>query len=212
MNEAAGNWVVPLFPEEEIPHILEALLRSLRGFRKLDDSELETSLTKRLCAILKRDPYIRDGPVWPDREAVEDDEGTGSEGRLDLRFILLDRSSKPPPYFAIEAKRLHLSFNSGWKSLVSEYVTGHQGMMCFITSRYSKGLRSGAMLGYVFDGDIDRAVKLVSMAVETNRDQLKLTGSQRLMKSKMVGCESAWETNHALPNGDFTVFHLLADV
>jgi hypothetical protein len=41
-----------------------------------------------------------------------------------------------PPYFAVEAKRLHVSLPSGWQSLVAEYVGGNQGMMCFITGRY----------------------------------------------------------------------------
>lgn len=212
MNEAAGNWVVPLFPEEEIPHILEALLRCLRRLEKLNDSELETSLTKRLRMYLMRDPYIRDGPVWPDREAVDDDEETEAEGRLDLRFLLLDRASKPPPYFAVEAKRLHVAFDSGWKSLVPEYVTGHQGMMCFITGRYSKKLRSGAMLGYVFDGEVEKAHQSISKALKKHNVLLKLNHPYRLFPCASLSCDSTWETKHNLDDGPFTVFHILACV
>src|ERR1035441_7926256 len=46
-------------------------------------------------------------------------------------FLYSTGVNKPWPYFGIESKRLHVSFPSGWQSLISEYVTGHQGMMCF---------------------------------------------------------------------------------
>ncbi|MBC8128242.1 MAG: hypothetical protein H8M99_13960, partial [Gloeobacteraceae cyanobacterium ES-bin-144] len=121
MNGDASEWVIPLFPEEEIPHILSAILRCLNGFHKLDPLEYETSLTKRLLKRLRGDKNLRDRPVWPDREAIHDDEDSGDEGRLDLRFMLLDAKQKPPPYFAIEAKRLHVSFQSGWEALASKY-------------------------------------------------------------------------------------------
>jgi hypothetical protein len=147
---------------------------------------------------LHRDPQLRDRPVEIDREAVIDDEETGAEGRLDLRFLFSTGSRKPWPYFAIEAKRLHVSFDSGWKSLVPEYVTGHQGIMCFITGRYSKGLRAGAMLGYVFDGGVEMAAKSISRALKKHRSLLKLDPPHRLARSAMFGCEfwTAEENRH----------------
>lgn len=162
MTDDAGRWVIPVFSDEEIPHILNALLRCLKGLRKTSPQELETLLTKRLRKQLLQDRYLRDGPVWLDREAVLDQEDADDEGRLDLRFLLLDRYQKPPPYFAVEAKRLHVTSKGQWRSRVPEYVTHRQGMMCFIEGRYSKGLRSGGMLGYVFDGDISRAASSIS--------------------------------------------------
>lgn len=212
MNEAAGNWVVPIFPEEEIPHILQAVMRSMEGLKKAEPHENETALTKRLRIRLRRDPQLRDRPVEIDREAVLDDDETGVEGRLDLRFLFSTGRRKPWPYFVIEAKRLHVSFDSGWKSLVSEYVTGHQGMMCFITGRYSRGLRSGAMLGYVFDGDVEKAARSISATLEKHRSLLKLDPPHRLTRSMRLGCGPAWETNHKLPYGRFTVFHLLCAI
>ena len=205
MNHDAREWL-PLFPDEEIPHILDAIQRCMAGIWKTSEQEHETQITKRLHIKLKADTVLRGRPVWPDRETAEDDEDTGEEGRLDLRFMLQDPSLKPPPYFAVEAKRLHVTFPSGWQSLVAEYVKGDQGMMCFINGRYSKGLRSGAMLGYVFDGGITRASKSISKMATTSTEALKLL--QQLPEKP--GCP--WRTIHNLGNRDFVIFHLLSEV
>ena len=47
MSTEASAWI-PLFPDEEIPHILVAILRSLTGLQKNTPLELETEITKRL--------------------------------------------------------------------------------------------------------------------------------------------------------------------
>lgn len=208
----ASEWVVPLFPEEEIPHILSALLRCLNGFYKLDPLDKETSLTKRLLKRLKADQKLRDRPVWPDREAIHDDDVSGNEGRLDLRFMLLDAKQKPPPYFAIEAKRLHVTFKSGWESLASKYVSHHQGMMCFIDGRYSKGLRFGGMLGYVFDGDVTKAASLISNQLLTNREKLRLKLPHVLEPSRESTPDTVWQTSHQIDGRTFKLFHILAAV
>lgn len=205
MNGDARDWI-PLFPDEEIPHILEAISRCMSGIRKLHPQENETRITKRLCIKLKADYALRQRPILIDREAVEDDEEADAEGRLDLRFMLQDPARKPPPYFAVEAKRLHVTFPSGWQSLVPEYVKGDQGMMCFITGRYSKGLRSGAMLGYVFDGDIPRAAKSISVAVATYAKAL------RLAETNSTNPGYQWTTSHHLRDRNFVIFHFLAEV
>lgn len=205
MNGDARDWI-PLFPDEEIPHILEAISRCMSGIRKLHPQEHETRITKRLCIKLRADYALRHRPILIDREAVEDDEEADADGRLDLRFLLLDPAQKPPPYFAVEAKRLHVTFRSGWQSLVSEYVTGDQGMMCFITGRYSKGLRSGAMLGYVFDRDIPRASKSISETIVANGNALRLAHTI----PTNPGCQ--WTTSHHLRDREFAIFHLLTEV
>jgi hypothetical protein len=204
MNHDARDWL-PLFPDEEIPHILDAIKRCMAGIRKISEQEHETQITKRLHIKLKGDSILRQRPVWPDRETAEDEEDTGEEGRLDLRFMLQDPALKPPPYFAVEAKRLHVTFPSGWQSLVSEYVKGNQGMMCFITGRYSRGLRSGAMLGYVFDGDIARASRSISEMTAKSAKTLKL-----LNVPKKPGI--LWKTVHRMDSQEFIIFHLLSEV
>jgi len=163
MSDAA-SWT-PLFPDEEIPHILEAVLRCMSGLSKQSQNELETSLSKRLTKSLQRDQQVRNRPFNVSRENVIDDDDSDAEGRLDIVFTISTGCEKPWPYFAIEAKRLHVTFSSKRKSLVSEYL-GKQGMLCFITGRYSTGLASGAMLGYVFDGNITGAQGTISAQIK----------------------------------------------
>lgn len=143
-------------------------------------------------------------------------------GRLDLRYLYCTGVRHPWPYFALEAKRLHVTFlRGGPKSLVSEYVTTNtvkpveeeQGMMCFVTGRYSSGLRAGAMLGYVYDGEVDRARNAIHEAVVEHAAKLKLSQSQQIRVSAVIPDESRiTESIHELPRGVFTIYHVLFGV
>src|ERR1035437_10138830 len=125
MRQNAARWV-PLFPEAEISFILAAVVRSGARLRKLHDTELENDLTDPLRGLLDREV-----PIYDRRRARQK-----QLGRTDLMFLYSTGIEKPWPYFVIESKRLHVTFPSGRKSLVPDYVTGHQGMMCFIEGRY----------------------------------------------------------------------------
>jgi hypothetical protein len=158
-------------------------------------------------------------PVHLDLEAWE----IGSKnaellGRLDLRYLYSTGVLHPWPCFAIEAKRLHVTFpNGAWKSLVSEYVTAdtgkpvekEQGMMCFVTGRYSGGLHAGVMLGYVYDGKVDFARDAIHKAIAKHATKLKLAKSQRIRVSTLIPDESRiTESIHELPAGNFSIYHL----
>jgi hypothetical protein len=160
------QWREP-FPDMEIPYILAAVLRCSADLRKTDECEHENRLTIRLARLLVRDAVMLTRPVHLDLEAWEFGiEKAELLGRLDLRYLYSTGVRHPWPCFALEAKRLHVTFpKGGWKSLVSEYVTtetkksveDEQGMMCFVTGRYSGGLLAGAMLGYVYDSQVAEA-------------------------------------------------------
>ena len=165
-HEAAGY--VPLFPAEEIPFILAAVLRCSANLRKKNATEHETRISNRLRSCLSRDAELRRRPIQLDVETYVYDDDTDQEnpiGRTDVRFLYSTQTRHPWPYFAIEAKRLHVTFPSGWDSCVHKYVTDRQGMMCFIEQRYAKGLAGGGMLGYVFDGDVAKARTSVSAGI-----------------------------------------------
>ena len=198
------------FPRQEIPHVLEALRRCLKRVQKDAADDHEVRLSRRLRIALLRDRRLRDRPIEVFREQTLDDLATGQESRIDLHFMFSTGRNHPWPYFAVEAKRLHVAFKDGWKSLVSEYVSGYQGMMCFVNGRYSKGLNSGCMLGYVFDGDIARAEKLISDDIAKNYKLLKMARRKGLVSSVWIG--GAWETKHRIGRRPFVMFHLLAAV
>src|SRR5216684_1140571 len=175
MRQDASSWI-PLFPEEEVPFILAAVLRSGARLKKLHSTELENNLNDRLRDELDRDSGLRARPVELFREVPLYDRKKSRRkplGRTDLIFLYSTGAMKPWPYFVIECKRLHVTFPSGWQSLISEYVTGNQGMRCFIEGRYAMGLVSGGMLAYVFDGKIEAARSSVGASIEENHEQLK---------------------------------------
>jgi hypothetical protein len=214
MKHNATEWI-PLFPEEEIPYILDAVLRSGAQLRKLHPTELENDLTDRLRDKLDRDPILRTRPVELFREVPLYDRRRARQrqlGRTDLLFLYSTGNRKPWPYYAIESKRLHVTFPTGWQSLISEYVTGNQGMLCFITERYAAGLTSGGMLGYVFDGDIGKARSSVNAMIEENHERLKCAISRLQASSIMRGENQITESVHSLPYRSFTIHHLFLSV
>lgn len=207
---------VPPFPAEEIPFILGAVLRCSVALRKKHATEYENTISNRLRKLMIRDPELRQRPVELEREAlVYDDDGDEEDpvGRLDFRFLFATGSRKPRPYFAIEAKRLHVAFPSRWDPCIPEYVTGSQGMMCFIGQRYAQGLASGGMLGYVFDGDIEKARTSIAASIEKNRKKLKTVPPFKLVPSSVLpGDSRVTETVHSLAHGKFVIYHLFVAV
>lgn len=210
MNDAA-KWVQPLFPEEQIPVILRAVVKSLRGLRKTKLRELETSLNKRLTKSLRRDLELKDSPVEVEREKVLDDDDTDDEGRLDISFTFSTERRKPWPYFAVEAKRLHVTYKGRVYPQIQKYTTDRQGMMCFIDERYSKGLTSAAMLGYVFDGDVPKAHSAISSHIQLHHVKLKSLHPHGLAACRHA-IEGVEETCHDFDGRQFSLYHILAAV
>ncbi|MBK8092519.1 MAG: hypothetical protein IPK32_11210 [Verrucomicrobiaceae bacterium] len=205
----------------------------MKSVKKAEPCEHENSITKRLWKRLLRDAELKARPTHLDIEPWELDEQNedGKIGRLDLRFLFSTGTLKPWPCFAIEAKRLHVTFpQAGFSSLVSEYVTSRttkpvedeQGMMCFISGRYSRGLRAGGMLGYVFDGEIEAARDAISAVIHLHRDKLRLAHGSVLSTSSIIPDDSGIsESLHVLSDevelfdsnrGRFTIYHLLVPV
>jgi hypothetical protein len=211
MNDDASAWAIPVFPEEEIPSILHAVLRSLKGLRKTKPRELETGLNKRLRKSLCRDSQLRDSPVEVDREKVLDDDDTDDEGRLDISFTFSTERRKPWPYFAIEAKRLHVTYKGRMHPQIPQYVTDRQGMMCFADGRYSKGLASAAMLGYVFNGDVAKARAAIASSIQLNHSKLKTLPPHGLAPCRYA-IGGVDESCHDFDGRGFTLYHILSAV
>ena len=215
MTSDAGKWI-PLFPEEEVPFILLAVLQSGAWLKKSHATEWENALSDRLRDKLDRDPVLRARPIELSREIPIYDRRRARQnqlGRTDLEFKYSTGVRKPWPYFAIEAKRLHVTLPSGKKSLISEYVTGDEGMMCFIEGRYAKGLASGGMLGYVFDGEVEKARSSIGASIEANHKRLRCCAVPRFGPSSVLkGDSRVSESAHSLSHGAFTIYHLFLAV
>jgi hypothetical protein len=107
MRQDAAEWV-PLFPEEEVPFILAAVLRSGARLKKFHGAELENDLSDRLRDLLDRDSGLRVCPVELFREVPLYDRKRARQrqlGRSDLMFIYSTGIRKPWPYFVIFGAR-----------------------------------------------------------------------------------------------------------
>lgn len=217
MSSPAAQFI-PLFPEEEIPFILQAVLRCGKLVRKKEARELENRINDRLYLYLRRDPEIRRRPVRPFREipvydGTENENAGGAEapiGRPDLIF-LYPVADGEWPYLALECKRLYVKYQIGLRPLISEYVTGHQGMRCFIDERYATGLSHGAMLGYVFDGDVAKARDNVAQSIRKHYVALQAQGEGEMLPSGLQ-IENVLETRHLIEGKDFVIHHLFIAV
>ena len=84
-------------------------------------------------------------------------------------------------------------------------------MMRFVTGQYAPFMETGAMLGYVFDGETGKARSGIDRYVQKKVKELKLKPPGRLLRSQILP-ESIDETHHGLRKRSFTVYHILIAV
>lgn len=158
----------------------------------------EDDISKRLYVALVSGKDRNNHAFLLRYQDVEIDEDLSKEsGRKDIVFFpsLFDE----PIYFCLEAKRLNALVTGQRKSLADEYVK--EGMQRFVDGKYSRHVRHGGMLGYVLDGDIDRAIANVSNCIRLHRAGLRIDGPADLLRSRIRPDDPhARETRHRRPN------------
>ncbi len=200
-----------LFPQHRIPLILTCLLEAGEKLQKKTPFDHEDPLTRRLCVRLIHFPVFRDGPlgIHPQQEILSSDPDADTpSGRID---ILVSCGKGFEVYFAIEAKRLRTISPKG-KSIAgnSEYV--NEGMMRFVSGQYAPFMKSGAMLGYVFDGDVKKARSGINRYIKGKVKELKLKSPAKLRRSKILPNKRIDETNHDLSDRQFRIYHVFITV
>lgn len=200
-----------LFPEDDTQRILGALLDACDGLAKTSEMEREDGVTVRLWQRLKRLAPFRDGPFFVNHHpAVLDSasmDAAAPDGVLDLQVTAW---FGPDAYFAIEAKRLRFHDASGrFRTGTGEYI--RQGMMRFISGQYAPRMRHGAMLGYVYDGDVPAAETGLANGVNDCRAELRLLDGTTLQTSAVLP-SGVHETQHRLSERTFLLFHIAVGV
>ena len=197
-----------VFPEELVPRIIDLVWTTWAAFQKPAADDREVPITRRFkCALKQAKDYAR-LPVRIERELAEDDPATAQErGRIDLKFSPAG-SALEEVYFAFECKRLNATKNGTRRPRAAEYVT--EGMLRFVTGQYAAAMRHGGMIGYVLDGDCDRAIHLVSQNIATNRELLRMHASSAFTESSLRRDNPMIrETSHNLgPDRRFRLHHL----
>ena len=87
--------------------------------------------------------------------------------------------------------------------------------MRFISGQYAPYMTSSAMLGYVFDGDIDKARSGINGYIKKTRgkiSELKIQKPHELTRSSIMPNHPVDETIHQLENRLFTIYHIFLAV
>jgi hypothetical protein len=214
---AVGNekaWKRDLFPKELIPEILELVVASWNIFSKPDRLDHEVSISKRFTRKLrteKNQHYDLPFKIWYELPEI----GTLSEdeGRIDILFSYIG-TPREDIYFAFECKRLRIPYPppGRFKTNNSDYVN-EQGMMCFVTGKYSESVANGGMIGYVMDGKTEKAVLSVGKLIKSKNLALKLAKDAGLEPSSVMGdSQNVRETRHILSKRNFTIHHIFLAV
>jgi hypothetical protein len=200
-----------LFPQRHIPIILISILQAGKTLRKKSPNEIENRLTRRFCIKLNQIQIFRDGPlsIHPQQEILSSDPDKDTpEGYID---ILVSCEFGSEVYFAIEAKRLRVRSTSGKMDAGNDdYVNA--GMMRFVSGQYAPFMKSGAMIGYVYDRDINKARSGVAGYIKSRGKELKLTSPKKLTQATILPDKAIYETRHGLKKRPFIIYHMFLAV
>jgi hypothetical protein len=196
-----------LFPKRHIPTVLVSILQAGENLRKKTANDLEDWISRRLYWRLIRIYPFRDGPLdirlQPEIVSVDSDENA-SAGKIDF---VVSCGLGAEIYFAIEAKRLRVRSTSGKMDAGNDdYV--NNGMMRFVTDQYAPFMKTGAMLGYVYDGDTEKAYSGVAGYISSKVKELKLIAPKHLTKASIVPEKPIYETRHGLKKRSFIIYHI----
>ena len=147
--------------------------------------------------------------IHPQQELLPfDPDKDTPEGYID---ILVSCEFGSEVYFAIEAKRLRVRSTSGKMDAGNDdYV--NDGMMRFVSGQYAPFMKTGAMLGYVYDGDINKARSGVARYIKSREKELKLTSPKQLKRTSMLPDKAIYETRHDLKRRSFLIYHIFLSV
>lgn len=195
-----------LFPNGWVGEVLRYIVDVWQRLRLPSGVKLEPRITKLFAgAIRKR--YESEGRDWFATVEDPDWDPSGKEtSRTDIRLYPPGKK-RHDICFVFESKCLNKP-----QSNASKYV-GKDGMMCFITGKYSAGLPCAGMLGYVMDGKVPRAHKAICKAIKKKHKALRLAANGEYQSSTVLG-QRKWhgETTHDLLDGKFKIYHLLLTV
>jgi hypothetical protein len=190
---APSEWVDLI--ESLVPDILELVSGSWQEMPQLACNAREDPTTETLCKLLRRNRDSGKLPFQIQIQMVELDPKKGEDqGRMDIAFVPLVPSESI--YFCLECKRLNVCDGGGIRPYFAEYVK--QGMVRFIRGQYAKLVRHGGMLGYVLDGQIDKAINGVQLSIQACQSDLGMSNPCEFLKSSIRPSDPATkETRHS---------------
>jgi hypothetical protein len=196
-----------LFPNGFVGEVMALLLQGWQELHLPSEVTRETPIT-----ALFRDVLLQcqneDAGWFFTLEDPDTDPTFGTElGRNDIR-IYPPRHKRQTIFLTVECKRLNVPRGS----LAAEYV--NEGMMRFVTNRYSKNLTSGVMVGYVMDSDTAKAFGAVRREIGQQKAALRIPAGRTVtVPSRLTShYPDSADSVHSRSDGEFALHHLLLPV
>ncbi len=168
------------FQQNLIPAVLSYIITTCEQMTKPGLSDLEDTISDKLYSALVNAKHRSDFPFLIRREDLEFDTDLAKEtGRKDIVFF--PSLQEQEIYLCLEAKRLNAVISGVRRSLAGEYVK--EGMQRFVDGKYARFVRHGAMLAYVLDGNIDRAIKNIENNIRNRLSELRMDKNGGLVAS-----------------------------
>jgi hypothetical protein len=191
-----------------VPDILGLVIATWKSMPPPASDAREDPTTEELCRYLRKNKDASNLPLRINIQVVELDPAPDQDlGRMDIVFSPMVPGESI--YFCLECKRLNVVNGRRVRSYATEYVL--YGMMRFVRGQYSAAVRHGGMLGYVLNGNVSRAIKNVSGAIQTNHLNLGMEAPGEMRQSSILPSDSRIrETHHTRQhNSDlFQIHHI----
>src|SRR5579875_696127 len=159
------------FQQNLIPAVLSHVIATWEQMAKPGPSDLEDDISVKLYSAMVKAKDRSAHAFLIRYQDVEVDTDLAKEtGKKDIVFF--PSLQEQEIYLCLEAKRLNAMISRRRESLADKYVT--EGMQRFVDGKYARFVRHGAMLAYVLDGDIDRAMNNVENNICSRCTQLRM--------------------------------------
>jgi len=199
-----GDWAELL--DDLIPQILHVTIEAWESLPPIAMDEREDPITLKLCRAIRQARNARKLPLQIHTQQLDLDPA-GEEagvGRLDIVFNLLVPSEEI--YFCLEGKRLNVLSNGISRAYAAEYIK--YGVQRFVKGKYSKSVLHGAMIGYVLNGDLRRAMKNVENNLIAQSVPLCLLAPYSLVQSPLLPQDDRIRETRHQRHHDKTMFRL----
>lgn len=171
---------------------------------KKDAMTHEDHITEHLVQALRRTKKVPGRITYQYVLLVEDANGNVSLSSS-IDFVLTVGDDEDV-YLAYECKRLNVSYAARVRNLCVPYV--EEGLMRFVNGQYSNGLPMAMMIGYVMNGDNDRARRGLTKVMKSRTVKLGLTTEQD--RPSLPGMPIRFSSTHTcMPGHSMKVEHHL---
>ena len=193
--------------DSQVPDIIALVIDTWEVLPPPAANELEDRVSQDLCKALRQSRSRCELPFRIDTQLVELDPAAGQDqGRMDIVFSPM--IPREEIYFCLECKRINVRELTGIRPYFVEYV--RFGMSRFVQGQYARVVRSGGMLAFVLDGDVESAIAGIEGNIRSLYSELGMDAPGVLAASSVRPDDNrVRETSHRRIGDDRLVIHHL---